>query len=297
MRKLIFSLFRKINSALSGTGLWRFPGIALLWGLIYRAFSPKGIVLITCQGNRMYVNTELGYGDIGPILLIKGVYEEHETELFRELIKPGMVVLDIGANIGYYTLIASKLVGDDGRVYAFEPDPKNYELLVKNIEINGYNNITPIHKAVSNKSGRIKLFIDKLSPSLSSFSKDNVLEKAGFLEVETTALDDFFGLTGGDTVNLIKMDTQGAEGLIIEGSERLLRNNNLKIIMEFWPYGLRNVGTDPLGLLYKLQSYGFEIKPIDKTDRYTMDMGVKKIIEMCENRMNGKGHVNLLLEK
>lgn len=298
MKKLLFLFFKQITNVLSGTGLWKVPGIAFLWRFFYKAFSPKGETLITCQGNKMYVNAELGYGDLGPILLTKGVYEKHETELFKGLIKPGMVVADIGANIGYYSLIAAKLVGNEGNVYAFEPDPNNYELLVRNIKINGYANVTPIPKAISNKHGKIKLFVDKFSPCLSSFSEDNVLEKAGFLEVETTTLDNFFeNRAENSTVNLIKMDVQGAEGLIIEGAEKILRSNGLRIIMEFWPYGLRNAGTDPLGLLNKIQSHGFKVELIDETSGYIRTIEATKIVEMCENAMNGRGYVNLLLEK
>ena len=73
-----------------------------------------------------------------------------------------MTVVDIGANYGSYTLIASKLVGNDGRVYAFEPEPGNYDILVKNIEMNGYTNVTPIRKAVSNKQGKVRLYVDKI---------------------------------------------------------------------------------------------------------------------------------------
>ena len=58
-----------------------------------------------------------------------------------------MVVVDIGSNIGYYTLIAAKILGSSGKVYAFEPEPNNYELLLKNIEVNGYTNIVPVQKA------------------------------------------------------------------------------------------------------------------------------------------------------
>jgi len=91
------------------------------------------------------------------------------------------------------------------------------------------------------------------------------------------------------------MDTEGAEGLIIEGAEKvLMRNNNLKIAMEFWPYGLKNLGTDdPLKLLHKFQDYGFKIKLISETDQCLKNIEIMKIIEMCGT----KEGVNLLLEK
>lgn len=296
MKNLIFLLFKNVANALSGKGLGKIPGIFLIYEFIYKTVKPKGVVLIDAQGNKMYVDCR--GRDMGVCsLLITGYYEKYVTEIFKQLIKPGMVVIDIGANIGYFTLIAAKLVGREGKVYAFEPEPNNFRLLVKNIKINGYSNIVPIQKALYNKSGKRKLFTNKVNLRDPSFSEDNVLEKEGFVEVETITLGGFFGNVANDNkVDLIKMDVQGAEGLIIEGARKILRNNNLKIIMEFWPYGLKNIGTDPLKVLHKLQNYGFEIKLIDEKSRYLKDIEIMKIIDICENAKDGKGAVNLLLE-
>jgi len=294
-KKLIFLLFRIITNTLSGKGLWKIPGFLFIYRFIYKIVKPKGIILITCQGNKMYVNTK----DEGVVssLLIKGVYEEYQTELFKKLIKPGMVVVDIGANIGYYTLIAARLLKDDGRVYSFEPEPNNYELLVKNIRINGCTNVIPLQKAVSNIGGKVRLFLDEVNLGKHSLSEYNVL-KAGFVEVEAVTLDDFFeSVVKNNKVNLIKIDTEGAEGLIIEGAGRILSDNDLKIIMEFWPYGLRNIGTDPLELLHRLQNYGFKIRLIDEANRCLRQIEIKKIMEICEKTKGGKGSINLLLEK
>jgi len=294
--ELLISQFRKISKSLSGSGLGRIPGILKLYYLIYKIIFPKGIVLINIQGSKMYVNTQ----DMSfvPSLMVSGVYEKYETELFKKLVKPGMTVVDIGSNIGYYSLIAAKLAGNNGKVYAFEPEPNNYNLLVKNIKINNYANIIPIQKAVSNKRGNTKLFIDKINLGNPSFSKNNVpTPKEGFAEVEAITLDEFFENVVKDSkVDFIKMDTQGAEGLIVEGAGEVLKNNNLKIFMEFWPYGLKNIGTNPLKLLLKLQNYGFKMKIIDEKNQCIKHTRIMKIIEICENSKNGKGHVNLLLE-
>lgn len=233
---------------------------------------------------------------IFPHLLKKGVYEKHQTELFKKLIKRGMVVVDIGANIGYHTLIASKLVGETGKVYAFEPELNNYTLLLNNIKINGCNNITPIQKAISNKKGKIKLFIENVNLGGHSFSESNILytEKPGFKEVETITLDDFFeNLMRYDKIDIIKMDVQGAEGLIIEGARKILSIKMLKIIMEFWPYGLESVGTDPSKLLSTLQNYGFKMKVINGINQYIPPI---KIIKICK-KYDSNCHIDLLLEK
>jgi len=291
MKKLIFPLFvkvtQKITKAMSGKGLGKILGISFIYKFIYRKMAPREMVL-NIQGNKMYVyGRDMG---VASFLISKGVHEKYETKLFKDLIKPGMVVVDIGANIGYYTLIAAKLVESKGKVYAFEPEPNNYRLLIKNIEVNGYNNVIPIQKGVSNKPGKTKLFISKTVLSSLSFSEDNVPEKKEFVMVETITLEKFFE---DSKVDFIKMDTEGAEGLIIEGAGKVLKKNDLKIAMEFWPYGLKNLGTDPLKLLHKFQNHGFKIKLIDETDQCLKTIEITKIIEICGT----KEGVNLLLEK
>ena len=86
---------------------------------------------------------------------------DFEKEVIEKQIKKGDVILDIGANIGFYTLIMAKLVGEKGKVYAFEADPTNFEILKKNVEVNGYKNIVLVNKVVSNKNEKIKFYVDR----------------------------------------------------------------------------------------------------------------------------------------
>lgn len=246
-----------------------------LFNWTYEKLRPKGVVLINIQENKMYVNTD--DRGIAPMLLVDGAMEKYETELCKNMLKEDMVVVDIGANIGYYSLIAAKLVSKNGIVYAFEPEPTTYELLCKNIELNGYTNVVPIRKAIANRCSKAKFWVDKTGIAISSFSKDNVLtfekdkssENLVCYEVETITLDKFFESTVGNTkVDFIKIDTQGAEGLVIEGGREVLKDNdNMKITMEFWPDGLRRLGTDPLELLTTLRKCGFKIELINEKEQ------------------------------
>ena len=107
-------------------------------------------------------------------------YERATTDLLKDLLHPGMIFVDVGANIGYFSLLAANLVGTEGTVYAFEPEPGNHELLRKNIELNSYSNIVMIQKAVSNKSGSAPLFLSALdsgSHSLYSEAARGVKER------------------------------------------------------------------------------------------------------------------------
>jgi len=303
LKKFLITFFKKIlYSLISGNNFFRLPCLSNIYKFFYKIFvKSKGVILIDVQGNKIY--TDCRDEGITPFLLTQRVYEEYETYIFKEMIKPGMNVVDIGANIGYYSLIAAKLVGDSGTVFSFEPDPKNYELLIKNIEINRYKNIIPIPKAVSNRKEKVQLFIDKNNYGNPSFSKNNIGAFSGFIEVETTTLDDYFRkISYGNShknfnIDFIKLDTQGAEGLAIEGGEKILKNNNLIIMMEFWPYGLKNIGTNPVNLLNKLEELDFDIFMIEKSSHSIYRVEISEVLNIFEYEKNCKGCIYLFFKR
>ncbi len=278
LRKLMLSIPGKLASFIAGKGLGKLPLVMWIHGFFYHHLKPVGIVLIDAQGSKMYVDSR----DIGvtPFLLEWGFYEKYETALFKRLVKKGMVVLDIGANVGYYTLLAAHLVGDEGKVFAFEPDPYNFDLLCKNIEVNGYRNVIPVRKAVSSKSGKRKFFLDKNNLGGHSLSKANVGTSAS-ITIEATSLDDYFKNTDYK-VDVIKMDVQGLEMEVLEGMTNTInRNDNLKIITEFWPMGLRNSGSSPKDFLNKLVEYGFALYQIGQ---YLEPINVNYFSGMCSDK-------------
>ena len=244
----------------------------------------------------MYVNTR--DKAIVPALLNEGVWEKYETELIHSLIKPGDIVVDIGANIGYYTLIVAKLTGRSGKVYSFEPEPNNFQLLSKNINVNGYSNCTPIQKALSNKKGQMKLFLNSTNLGAHSFIDDTSNRRSGEVNVDTIPLDVYFGSqVKSNKIDFIKMDAEGAEGLVISGAKTLLKENDLKILMEFWPTGLRKLGTEPLQMLKELEGFGFKIKLLDEKNCRMEEKSLEDIIEYCDITLKGEYEVNLFLEK
>lgn len=299
-------LYRKARRIFCGRGLGRIPGVLAVSRLLDAYFDKTelvqrraGILLIRCQKNWMYVDTR----DTGVVssLLTVGSYEEYETKLFKQLVKPGMVVVDVGANIGYYTLIAARQVGHEGKVYAFEPEPNNCGLLARNVRANGFDNVVTVQKAVSSRSGTTRLFLDRINLAAHSFAEDNLVPgnisgKAESVEVDTVALDQF---VADSRVDIIKIDTQGAEGLVLEGARDIIRNTpKLKILMEFWPAGLRSVGTEPFQVLNELKKTGFIIKLIDERRRVTTEIELNRIMELCQIPSKGRwGFVNLLVEK
>jgi FkbM family methyltransferase len=265
LRRLIVLIFRKGVKPLSGHGIGKFYLIRIPYHFLLSFLKISNDIFVI-QGNKMFLDSIDSLGVFG-----KGVHEPLTTELIKKEIKKGDIVLDIGANIGYYTLIFAKLVGEEGKVYAFEPDPANFALLKKNVKINGYQNVILVDKAVSNKNGKTKLYISEKSCGLHRIY--DIHDGRKFIEIESVRLDDYFKNYNG-RIDWIKIDIEGAEWAAIQGMPLLLeKNKNLKIVTEFAPIFLKEYGIQPEEYLKLLQKYGFRIYNINED---------KNKIETCD---------------
>lgn len=209
-------------------------------------------------------------------------YEPAVTTLFRRIVGKGATVVDLGANVGYYTLLASQLTGPSGQVYAFEPVPSNYAYLVRNISANGCLNVRGVGKAVSNRMGTASFILDDWGAE-GSLSATEPADDAGSIAVQTVTLDDFFAHEGWPSVDLVKMDIEGAESAALDGMRELsLRNPALQLIMESNPGALRRAGGTVEALGTALQRLGFShgyvieqgMQPFSLTDGLPTDQAV-----------------------
>lgn len=196
----------------------------------------------------------------------QGIFEPLATALLPLLVGDGDMVIDVGANIGYYTLLCARLVGKRGLVYAFEPEPQAFALLEQNVALNGYRNVVARRQAVGGQCGTTWLWVN-----LGSNQGDHRIYDPGEgrrrrLEVELVALDQV--LPAGAGVKLVKMDLQGSEPLALQGMQRLLgRSSGARLLTEFWPLGLRRAGLDPAAYLDDLGRLGFNrILELDERD-------------------------------
>lgn len=196
--------------------------------------------------------------------IIMGVYEEYETTLFLNLINRDYTMLDIGANIGWYTLNAARIIGENGKIYAFEPISSNYNLLKKSIEHNGFKNIILEQKAVSDSIGKVKIFLAKYN--IGNHSIVNIEGKRNFIEVETIRLDTYF--EENTKIDIVKMDVEGSEGKVIRGMGQIFRNNDdLIIFTEFWPDGIERSGLNPEKFIDELLNHNFRLYLIHKYEK------------------------------
>ncbi len=181
-----------------------------------------------------------------------GLYEPAVTKAIMELVRPGMTVVDVGANVGYYTLLASRLVGPGGKVYSFEPVPSVFEVLLSNLKENGCENVTTERKAISDQSGASPFLVDRQG------AEGRLVAGDGHIVVECTTLDEHFGALGWPAVDVVKMDIEGGEGRALKGMRRLCAASaRLCIVLELnWP-ALRAAGWEHRELALLLYDLGF----------------------------------------
>lgn len=214
-------------------------------------------------------------------------YESYTTELFKKnIIKSGMMVYDIGANIGYYSMLAAQLVGPSGKIYAFEPDDRNFTYLVHNIKQNGFSGIIiPMKKAVSNYTGDTKIYLDEINPGDNSLFKRPT--SGDITKVQTIALDEFF--LDGIKPDVIKMDIEGAEFLALEGMKRLLTNKKSVMFIECNPSMIQASGASINDLIDKLVSLNFTVKMINES-KQTLETADPDLIS---RKIEPFSHINL----
>lgn len=169
-----------------------------------------------------------------PFWIMSTIKEIYELQVYDWLFKPrkGFKVVDAGAHIGIYTLRTAKKVGDKGLIITIEPENRNYELLVKNVRINRYKNVVPIKLALSNFKGKTRFYIKDISlhHSLHPQIEWNQII-VGFIEVEVATLVELLKKLKISRVDLLKVDVEGAELEVLEGSEQLLKTGKVSKIV------------------------------------------------------------------
>jgi FkbM family methyltransferase len=191
------------------------------------------VPVTTRLGNGMKIKVH-AHDYVGGQILRHGYYEAEIVRLFERLLRPGMVFVDVGAHVGQYTLVASKLVGASGAVHCFEPDPETYDWLQSNIERNGIGNTTANRLALTAEPGTMRLYLSNINDIGSNSLQPPPNASGRSCEVICTPLDQYLGERGIGRVDLIKMDVEGAESSALAGAARLLEGRDRPVlILEF----------------------------------------------------------------
>lgn len=212
--------------------------------------------------------------------------EAFETSLFEKYLKKGMTVLDLGGNIGFYTILARSIVGPKGKVFSFEPFPDNTNLIRASIKENSFTNVTVVEAAVSDRIGKDTLHLSPDACSEHSLLdldfQYNLEPQQNEIEVQTLTVDDYLEKNVGDfKVDFIKMDIEGSESRAIKGMQKVLEKNKHLILMtEFWPNGFKEDNRDPRDFLEMLDKLNFKIYNIDSLEQKVVPVTVDEMMEI-----------------
>ncbi len=226
---------------------------------IFLAFADgNGEIRQKIQGNSMLLN--LDDEGISRELALYGVHERNSTEEVKRLVKKGMKILEVGANIGYYAILETKLAGADGHLYAFEPSPFNFDLLKRNLSLNKIGNADIYQKAAGAENTAGKFFVANKSNLSSFIQRDSMdmIHDGKIVDVDIVRLDDFFA---EKDLDFIRMDVEGYELEILKGAEKLLERKNppKHFFIEVHSELLHKKDSSAKEIVENLRRHGYEV--------------------------------------
>jgi FkbM family methyltransferase len=219
----------------------------------------EAVVLPWVDGLRLNLFFER---DFSRSVFAMGCLEPNEMTFFRSLLKPGMVVLDAGANEGLYSILAARAVGPYGVVVAVEPSPREFRRICANLELNHLRNVRVVPKGLLDKPGSAVLHgADAMHSGHNTFGAFVYESVAGVhdVEVQVTTVDDLLADQGLDKLDVLKIDVEGAEAVLLRGATRTLQRNRPVIIMELQEPSLRAMGSSSTEVLELLEDHAYRV--------------------------------------
>ncbi|MEX1053799.1 MAG: FkbM family methyltransferase [Nitrosopumilaceae archaeon] len=233
-----------------------------------------------------------------------GIHEPLSTKLILQILRKGMTCLDIGANIGYYVLLESRIVGNEGKVVAIEPSPLNFNCIKKNLELLDAQNVSAFNFAAGNSNGIIRFFVNKRSNGCKVLLDGEELPKrpGTVIHVPVKRMDDFLHEIKVDKVDFVRMDVEGYELHIIKGMINTIKRSKPIIQLEVHK---GRMGVDNTKRFFELlKNNGYEIKSYHQRDldmpfigtlKDVKNYSINKLIEMLEQNVL-PNYFNLILE-
>ena len=248
-----------------------------IWARCYQSDKLRAVVIKWYNGLKI----ELSLGDdISQCLFIDGCIEPNEFVFLSKVIQPGMVFIDGGANIGLYTLFASKKVGPHGLVVAVEPSQREFDHLQRNLQLNNLANVKLLQTALSNRGGFATLQIAEWEHggqnTLGNFVYPDI-DSSHSVQVTLSRLDDLVKAAGLQQVDIIKLDVEGAEFSALDGARHILTTYYPLLLIEFSDAALRLQGSSAKEVKTLLATLGYTIYTFDSISGLPVKAG-----ESCE---------------
>jgi FkbM family methyltransferase len=194
--------------------------------------------------------------------VMSGVFERHELDIFERACSAGATIVDVGANIGLYSVLAAQRVGTSGIVYAFEPVSENIALLRQNLELNGVADRVAVQEvAVGEADGELEIFLSDRQIGTHSAAKASAEKasagKGASVKVPMRSVDAFVASSGISRIDVVKVDVEGYDGQVLQGALQTLRRHKPVLFIEYSPALLEACGQNPdefvalMGGIYK----------------------------------------------
>ena len=230
-----------------------------------RPVLPRGYHAYPAAGGATYLDLRES-----PMMLARAlrVYEPAKTRALRAVIKPGMTFVDVGGNKGDFSLIAARATGDNARILCLEPEPGNIEWIGKSVAKNKYTSIEVIQAALAEKDGEETLFLGAKSGWHTLIEDPSLV--VGELKVTTRTLDGLLAERGIESVDIIKIDVEGAEDRVVAGATKTFGGTNpMTVLLDIHPKRV-----DGVAICNQLRAWGFEFRePYDITKPVSIDPG------------------------
>jgi FkbM family methyltransferase len=230
----MFQLVRKTNGLFEAVSEVLFlcgkPLVYVYTKLAWWWYRTRGRTTVSVHGNQLSFHSQ----DKG-VSIELAVYRAHEprtTRLLAQNLKPGMTVVDIGCNIGYFALLEAQRVGPTGKVIAIEPEPRNAGMFLKNVQANGYRNVVFHPVAISDRNGTLPLLVSEKS---NRHSLNAVPWPTTELQVPVCTLDSLIAKDLPESVDLIRMDLEGHEVVVLAGMVHTIQKYSPKLLVEIHP--------------------------------------------------------------
>ena len=248
--RILIRGYRKMHHHRAGQSTGLLHRILVGLYMKYLQMTNKKSVVATVDG----ITYDLDMTEIIDTYILCGYWEPDSTAVINNLVKEGMTVIDIGANIGAHTLRLAKLVSGKGRVFAFEPTSSAFSRLMRNIGLNNFNNIIPEKIALSDTYMPNQLVCINSSYPIAADSPKNVAKEF----INFTTLDDYVRAKGIEKIDFIKLDVDGYEHKIIRSALEVIRKFKPLILLELGVENLESVGDNIVDMVNTLSNLGYK---------------------------------------
>lgn len=228
-----------------------------------RGIDSAGVDVLSEIAPGMWMSLDLG-SHVERQLYYDGFYRRKLLDHFMALLHPGDTVVDVGANVGSHTIYAAKAVGPSGRVIAFEPEERCFERLVANLELNRFAQVEAHRVAIADREGEVELHInDPQHPNQGQSSLARLDVHVRGARVRCGSLDGILAQAGLGRIDVLKIDTQGAEALALRGAARTIQRDHPTVYLRTCEHLCRALGTSTVEVQEILMAHGYELTRID----------------------------------